>query len=136
MSQKEDVVAADVAEQEFARFVEAMDLDIDPAGMDADDRRDFEREKGIFLREVRRGRLTIDETGQPVFSPTEGEPITFYEPTGATLLELDRVKRGKLMKQTHALLAGITKEPPPRFAKMRMRDYKVCTSVMAFFMGG
>lgn len=136
MDQEENVVDREVAEQEFERFADAMDLDVDPAGMDDDDRRGFEREKRIFLRAVQAGRLVVDEAGQPVYTPKGGEPITFYEPTGATLMEMDRVKQGKAMKQTSVLLAAMTKQSPPRFANMKLRDYKVCQAIMAFFMGG
>lgn len=136
MNEEQPTVAAEAAEQEFARFVEAMDLDIDPEGMDDEDRRSFEREKRIFLREVGRGRLVVDEAGQPVFTPSEGEPITFHEPDGAALMEMDKVKAGKTVKQGNLVLAAITKKPAARFARMKMRDLKVCQAIMNFLIGG
>ena len=40
-----DKVAEEVAEQEFNRFVEAMDLDVNLADMDEDDKKGFEQQK-------------------------------------------------------------------------------------------
>lgn len=41
----EQKVATEVAEAEFVRFAEAMDLDIDTAKMDGEDRKGFEQKK-------------------------------------------------------------------------------------------
>lgn len=129
-------VAHEVAEAEFRRFVEAMDLDVDPEQMDADDRREFIEQKRVFLRAVRRGRLRVDDKGQPVFTPKTGDPLVFHEPDGAALMEMDRAKDGKDVKKAYILLSGITKTSVARFSKMRNRDLKICQAILAFFMGG
>jgi hypothetical protein len=133
---REDVVAAEVAEDEFTRFVEMMDLDVDLSGMDEEDRRSFENEKRIFLRAVRRGRLTVDDQGQPTFRTQDDRELVFAEPTGATLMEMDRAKSGKDVRKTYMLLAAITKSMPQTFSAMPLRDLKVCQAIMGFFMGG
>lgn len=134
--ESDTVVSADVAEMEFQRFVEAMDLDVDESGMDDEDKRDFSSQKRLFLKEVQRGRLTVDEKGQPVFTPSDGEPLTFYEPEGAHLTEMDRAKEQQSVKKTLLLLGAMTKTGPKRFTKMKNRDFKVCTAILAFFLGG
>jgi len=131
-----DVVADDVAEREFERFVDAMDLDVEPAGMDEEDRRDFASQRRVFLRAVKAGRLTVDEKGQPVYQPKTGEPLTFREPDGAGLMEMDRAKEGKDVKKAYHLLGAMTQTGPKRFANMKNRDLKVCQAILAFFLGG
>lgn len=133
-----DVVATEVAEAAFASFVEAMDLDINPEGMDAEDRKSLDNERRVFLRAVRLGRLVVDEGGQAVYTPVKGNlaPITFHEYTGASLMEMDRAKKNHDIKKSTLLLAAITKESPARFANMKARDLKVCQAVLGFLLGG
>ncbi|MEC7520170.1 MAG: hypothetical protein VYE22_09915 [Myxococcota bacterium] len=129
-------VADEVAEHEFTRFVEAMDLDLDPEHMSEEDRAGFEQQKRYFLGAVQEGRLTVDERGQPVFQPSSGGALKFREPNGAALMEMDKGKRNENQRKLHLLMAAITKSPPARFAKMPKRDLKVCTAIVIFLMQG
>lgn len=133
-----DVVAAEVAEAEFQRFVESMDLDVERSGMDADDRSNFDAHKRVFLRAVQRGALVVNEEGEPVYTPTAGddrEPITFHEPRGGDLMSLDQKKAGHDVAKGYGLMAAITGNSAKRFSTMRSRDIKVCSAVLALFLG-
>jgi len=132
-------VAPEVAESEFDRFVEAMDLEVNKEGMDAEDRQSFDNAKAIFLRAVMAGSLVVNDDGEPVFRPTtvEGaEPITFHEPEGANLMAMDTQKRTHDFGKIHHFLAGITRTNPKRFAQMKNRDLKVCHAIAGLFLGG
>ena len=89
-----DKVAVEVAEAEFSRFIDAMDLDFDESKMGDADRKDFQAEKDIVITAIRRGSLAINDNGEPEYTTRRGEPqtITFHEPTGATLMAMDRKK--------------------------------------------
>ena len=50
-----DKIAKEVAEQEFNRFVESMDLDVDPADMDEDDRKGFTQQKDRVIAAIQSG---------------------------------------------------------------------------------
>lgn len=132
----EDKVAAEVAEQEFNRFCEAMDLDVDPAGMDDDDKALFVDSKRRLVKAIRGGSLTIDEKGQPVFTPSVGSPIVFGEPIGEQLMAGDAKKASHSHARLFAVLAEITKNPESRFRKMANRDLKVCKALGLLFLGG
>ena len=130
-------MAKDVAEQELARFAVAMDLDLDPPGLSEEDARDLEKHKRILIDALSCGALVIRETGEPEFRPTmepEGEPIIFYEPTGATFLATDKRKKGEEMAKANVMLADMTRQPGARFARMKMRDYRVCQSLILLFL--
>lgn len=136
ISIKGGVVAGEVAEHEFARFLESMDLDPDLDRMSADERRAHEDNKRAVLRAIESGRLSIDENGQPVFIPTKGvtDTITFFEPTGATFMAMDSKRRDQDIAKTFSLLAQMTKQPEQRFATMAQRDLKVCRALLSLFL--
>ena len=134
-SNTEACVARDVAEHEFERFAEAMDLDFDPAGWDDDDLSSFDKAKKTLVGAIVAGRLVVDEEGQPVFSPIGGGTITFHEPNGAALMAMDQKKKGHDIGKLFATMAAMTKQSIKRFANMPNRDLKVCTAITTLFFG-
>lgn len=131
------VLDTETAEKEFGRFLEAMDLDVDPKGMDDEDKRTFEESKRRVVRALEQGQLVIDDKGQPVFTPSAGgNPITFYEPTGAALMAADQKRSGHNMAKMFATMGDMTRTNAALFAKMVARDVKVCLAVALLFLGG
>lgn len=137
ISMRGGVVSREVAEVEFARFLEMMDLDAGIERMDRDKRTSFEANRLLILEALERGTLYIDNQGQPVYTPVAGDntnAITFYEPAGDTFLAMDNKRKDADMAKSFALLAALTKQPDVRFGKMKNRDLKVCTAVMSIFL--
>lgn len=133
-----DRVSKDVAEQEFDRFVEVMDLDIDPADMDEDDKKGYQQQRERVVSAIQSGALVINDNGEPVFTPQRTkdiEPLTFHEPTGASLMAMDRRKKSEDVGKMYALMGEITKTHASNFAKMKMGDLKVCQAVTTLFLG-
>lgn len=131
-------IAKDVAEQEFARFVEMMDLDVDPAGMDDEDRKSLDTQKRRIISAIESGALIVSDEGEPTYTPQrtkDAEPITFYEPTGASLMAMDRRKKNEDIGKMYALMGDITKTDAKTFARMKMADLKVCQAVTTLFLG-
>jgi hypothetical protein len=131
----EPKVSAEVAEAEFARFTEAMDLDVDVSKMDEDDRKGFDDARSTIERAIMRGSLVIDDKGQPIYTPQDGKPITFYEPTGASIMAMDGHKKGHDAAKMFALMADMTKTTAKTFAQLNMRDFKVCQKIVMLFLG-
>ena len=137
MGDSKETVAREVAEEEFERMVEAMDLDVDPQGMDEEERVDFGRLKSRIVGAMVRGRLTVDQDGFPVYTPLSGgEPVKFYEPTGATLMAQDKKKKGQDVAKMYAVMADMTQTSVQTFSKMPQRDLKVCMAVANLFLAG
>lgn len=131
-------IVAEVAEQEFLRFAEEMDLDIDVSGMDDDDRAGLEEQKRKVVNAIKKGSLTVGDKGELTFTPSEpndAEPITFREPTGATMLAMDKAKKNADVAKLAGVMASMTSTSPKLFAKMLIRDYKVCTAIVTLFLG-
>lgn len=131
----ESKIPRELAESEFERFAEAMDLDIDRTRMDADDQKGLDEAKQVLFRAMERGQLVIDEKGQPVFTPSSGEPITFYEPTGASFISMDAKKKDHQVAKLIAIMADITRLPEKIFSKLPNRDFKVCRTIVTLFLG-
>jgi hypothetical protein len=131
-------ITTEVAESEFDRFLEAMDIDVDPKGMDDEDKKSYQTARRRLVEAIEEGWLAVDEKGQPIVTPRVGDdagPITFREPTGASYLAMDQKKKDHDQAKLVAVMADMTGQPPVRFSKMANRDLKLCQSIVALFLG-
>src|SRR4051812_2500859 len=92
-------VAKDVAEAEFDRWVDAMDLSskLDPATLGDEDKRLQAEHKRVIVEALMKGSLVVNAQGEFEFTPVASDnkgTITFYEPTGASFLAADQAKQG------------------------------------------
>lgn len=136
---KENVVAREVAEEEFDRFADEMDLDLDTSSMDAEDLTAFNKQKNRLVRAIERGSLVINENGEAVYTPQNAgskhhDPITFHERTGASLMAMDGKKKGHDVAKTYAVMADMCKVHPSTFAGLKGTDVKVCEALFALLM--
>ncbi|MEE8574113.1 MAG: hypothetical protein V3T30_01770 [Thermodesulfobacteriota bacterium] len=131
-------IALDVAEAEFKRFTDAMDLDVNTEGMSADEKRDFTVQRDRLIKAIQSGALTINDNGEPVYTPqranAEVNAITFNEPTGASYLAMDRKKVGEDMGKLFSTMADITGTSSGIFSKMKNSDLKVCMAIVTLFL--
>ena len=132
-------VAKEVAEQEFNRFAEEMDLDLDISSMDAEDLTAFNKQKNRIIRAIERGHLVINENGEAVYTPNNNrskhaDPITFHERTGASLMAMDGKKKGHDVAKTYAVMADMCKVHPNVFAGLAGTDVKICEALFALLM--
>lgn len=135
----EPVVAKDVADAEFDRWVEAMDLEasLDPEGLDADDKAALAKAKNEVIANIMSGNLVVNDDGEFIYTPKKGDnsPVHFPEPTGDTFLAIDKAKKGQDIKKTFLLYGAWTGLPSQRFAAMAKRDLRVVESIVALFLG-
>lgn len=138
----EKKVATEVAEIEFNKFVSMMALDVDPKGMDDEDRKSFVQAKRRIVEAIEDGRVVINDKGEPVFTPvgngTANEdlsPITFREPKGDALMAMDMKRDGHNVAKTYASMSAQTGQEMARFAKMAARDLRICMALYVLFFG-
>jgi hypothetical protein len=132
-------VALEVAEQEFDRFAECMDLDMDTSKLDAEDLTSFNKIRDRLLRAMQRGALVINDNGEAVYTPQRAnskykEAITFHERTGASLMAMDGKKKGHDVAKTYAVLADMCQVHPSTFAGLAGQDIKVCEGLFSLLM--
>lgn len=133
-----DKISSEIAEKEFQRFADDMDLDLDPTAMNDEDKESLTDSRRRMVRAIQDGSMIINSSGLPEYTPRRSKrdtPITFYEPTGASLLAIDQAKRNADVSKTFKILAEITKETPALFSALMVSDVKVCTAVLGLFMG-
>lgn len=136
---EENKISREVAEKDFDRFVEEMDLDLDTAQMDQEDLTAFNRQKSRLLRAIERGHLIINENGEAVFTPNNKrskhtEAITFHERTGASLMAMDSKKKNHDVAKTYAVMADMCKVHQSVFAGLVGSDVKTCEAIFALLM--
>lgn len=136
---EENKVSREVAEQDFDRFVEEMDLDLDTAQMDQEDLTAFNRQKSRLLRSIERGHLVINDNGEAVLTPSNPrskhtEAITFHERTGASLMAMDSKKKNHDVAKTYAVMADMCKVHQSVFAGLVGSDVKTCEAIFALLM--
>ena len=132
-------VAKEVAEAEFDRFVDCMDLDVDTSDMDAEDLTAFNKQKGRIIRAVQSGALVFNEDGEAIYTPQHKrsknkDAITFHERTGASLMAMDGKKKNHDVAKTYAVMADMCKVHPSTFAGLVGTDVKVCEALFALLM--
>ena len=135
------VIAAEVAADEFDRWTEAMDLDVDPAFMDQEDLATFNATRRRLERELMRGSLVINDDGEAVYTPSNKRsayknPITFHERTGASVMASDNQKKGRDIAKTYAMMGDMTGLPPKTFAGLAGTDIKVCEAIFTLLFTG
>lgn len=130
-------VEANVAESEFDRFIDSMDLDVKTDALDDDEKKDLSLQKSRVVGAIMIGSLVISEEGEPVFTPRreERDPLTFYEPTGAALMAMDRKKASQEIAKMFAAMATITRTHSKVFSNMKMSDLKICLAITTLFLG-
>lgn len=131
-------IAREVAEAEFQRFADTMELDVDASKMDPEDAKSLIQQREMIVRAIENGRMIVSDNGEPVYTPTsgEGKPITFYEPTGATLMAMDGKKKNADVSKLYSAIGDMTRQPPAMFSRMPQRDLKVCIAVASLFLAG
>lgn len=135
----QDTIAPEMAEVEFERFVEAMDLDVDTSDMDAEDLTGFEKQKRRIINAIKNGSLVVNDNGEAVYTPRNrkskyNEAITFHERTGASLMAMDGIKKNHDAHKMYKIMADMCKVHPSVFAGLVGIDVKVCEALFSLLM--
>lgn len=128
-------VDAETAEQEFDRFLEAMDIFVEESTMSDDDKSGFSDAKERVLRAIRNGHLVINDNGEAVYTPhrvEDHEPLVFHERTGATMMQTDR-KKGEVAKG-YIAMGEMCRVESKVFAKLKGADIKTCEAIFVLLM--
>jgi hypothetical protein len=129
-------VAREVALVEFQRWADAMRLTrkLDPDKMNDADKGSLNVVKEDILGAIEDGLLVVNGEGLFEFSPPGAETLTFYKPTGASVMAMDQAKAGEPTRKLTKFLADMTRSNAAVFAKLEMVDLQVCDSIAQLFL--
>ena len=135
----ENAVATEVAEVEFDRFADSMDLDLDTSDMDSEDLTQFTKLKKRIIKAIEIGSLVINSDGEAEYTPQNNkskykEVITFHERTGASLMAMDGKKKNYDVAKTYAVMADMCKVHQGIFAGLVGIDVKICEALFSLLM--
>jgi hypothetical protein len=137
----EPVVARDVAEQEFERFMESNGLSV-PQKMNAADRESYEEARRRVVEAMMAGSVVVDERDGDIvaiFTPVASKdktPIVFREPEGHAIIAMDGERPEHGARKGVVFLASMTGQDKSRFAKLKLRDWKIVDAIGGLFVGG
>ena len=132
---KNEKIAYEVAESDFNRFITLMDIDI--TATDEEDKESLNGHKKKIVSAIQSGAIVIDDNGEPTFTPqrtNDADPITFYEPTGATLQAMDKKQKLEDIGKMYASMGDMTKTNAKTFSRMKMSDLKICLAIATLFL--
>lgn len=129
-------ISKDMAEIEFQRFVDSMDLDIDETTMNDEDKDSFLIQKRKLISAIEKGYLVINENGEAVYTPQKSDvgSLTFHERTGASILAMDGKKKNQDIAKMYAVMADMCKVSAKTFANLKGVDIKTCEAIFALLM--
>jgi hypothetical protein len=139
MEDVEPKVNIDMANAEFNRFTEAMDLDLDTDDMDEEDLTQFTKQKKKIINALMDGSLIINNNGEAVYTPRNPkskreEPITFNERSGVSVMAMDGKKKNYDVRKTYAIMAEMCKVHQSVFANLVGIDIKTCEAIFSLLM--
>jgi len=130
---KTNKVAPEMAEQEFDRMCDSLDIDLEVTN--DEDARSLEAQRGKVVKAITSGALTIGDDGLPTLTTREGAALAFKMPTGATLLEADKAPAGQDQRRMYLLIGALTNG---KFApsKCTVKEVGVLMALTGLFMAG
>lgn len=137
--QEKNKVAYEVAEEDFERFADAWDLDIDIGTMTEEDAEDFAAQKRKIIRQIVQGRAAVNESGNIVYRLFEPvgtlSEVTLTRPRGRAYMDMDKAKEGKNVTKFTNLIAASIRQIPMIISRMDGVDVKFLQAVYTLFLG-
>ena len=132
---RQQVVDRETAQNDFNRFVEAMDLRLDRETMDKNDRRDIDDDIDVIIWEIMYGILSVNDEGAIVLhSKKYDKDITFHEPSPAHMAAMDRQKEHQKMAQMYSLIPGVCDAPASVIKhQLTQHEFDSCSRIYSLF---
>ena len=131
-------VSREVAESDFERFLDAMDIQVNPDKLDDEELDKFDDQKEKIVVSIERGHGVVNDDGIFEYTPhriPDSETIIFYEGSGESLLASDGKKKNDDFRKLFAIMAKNCKIRPKVFYDMKSSDINVCVAVITLLMG-
>ena len=130
MKEKDEIGDTDseigLAEQEFANYCEANEIDHDELAMEDEDCEGFRKIKSRFIKAINEKRLVVDGTKLVYtvshFSETAGDRLTISRPKGKDFIAMDGFKETQQVQKFNAFIASICGREKSYVSRLDMKD--------------
>ena len=136
---QDETMALGAAEHEFNRFINAWDIDPDTGAMSVDDKSTFDSQKGRIVKDLCRGRATLDEDARFTYKlqyPKKDGALTelVFDIARGNKAVMDGFKDREMMKKTAAYIGSLTGQPVQTFLNLDPRDQKFAEALVVLFL--
>jgi len=124
-----EIMTLEMAQQEFDRWADEMDLEFETDIMGEETLDDFNFNRRKICRSLQRGDLIINAEGYAEYTPrivTIDKPLVWKQLSGKTIAVVDGKKKNESVKKTFHAMAKLTGVHHSVFENMTGIDRKVC----------
>jgi hypothetical protein len=136
------VIDLETANDEFKRFCEAWELEVDETTMNDEEKVDYSGLKNKVVKAIRKGRLCLMEDDTLEYTISEktknekktGQKLTIILPEGSSYLGMDRYKENQGVHKFYSVLGAMTSHDPKWFSDLSGIDLKPLQAIVSLFL--
>lgn len=141
VEKNEVVISEEIAEEEFKKWADDNEIDIDTQKMSSEEKDSFDLMKGRIIKAISKGLLVIDDNGNFAYTISgksqpgyAGSKLTISQPTGQAFIATDNFKQGQNVHKSMAILSALTGKDVKFFTNLHVKDYKVLDAIATFML--
>lgn len=134
-------ISKEVANKDFENWADALGIEYDTDGMNAEEKADFERIKAPIIKAIVDGRCVVDGNSLEYTIKTcaaaeglAGRNVKIGAPSGAIYSGMDGYKETQNVHRLNGAMSAMTGLDVGIFPKLDLRDYSFFKAVVQLFL--
>ena len=134
-------ISKEVANKDFESWADALGIEYDTDGMNAEEKADFERVKAPIIKAIVDGRCVVDGNSLEYTIKTcaaaeglAGRNVKIGAPSGAIYSGMDGYKETQNVHRLNGAMSAMTGLDVGIFPKLDIRDYSFFKAVVQLFL--
>ena len=134
-------ISKEVANKDFENWADALGIEYDTDGMNAEEKADFERIKAPIIKAIVDGRCVVDGNSLEYTIKTcaaaeglAGRNVKIGAPSGAIYSGMDGYKETQNVHRLNGAMSAMTGLDVGVFQKLDLRDYSFFKAVVQLFL--
>lgn len=134
-------ISKEVANKDFESWADALGIEYDTDGMNAEEKADFERVKAPIIKAIVDGRCVVDGNSLEYTIKTcaaaeglAGRNVKIGAPSGAIYSGMDGYKETQNVHRLNGAMSAMTGLDVGIFPKLDLRDYSFFKAVVQLFL--
>lgn len=137
----ENVLSEELAENEFSKWTDENDINVNTAGMNEQEAISFNLMKTRIIKAISKGLLIVNDNGNFEYTVSSrspngyaGDKVEILPPDGKAYMAVDNFKKDQNVHKSMAILSAMTGKDVSWFSKLANCDYKLFDAVVTFFI--